>query len=571
MAVTYLIVHPTQSREVKRLGALLDPDTGEWYAPAGADLALFAPWLPQRAGARGSSATVAAAARTTEVATIRDGAVRLSQLLAGVGNAVSAAYRTGVWTMVEVLQVAPRGGHVYLEVAERSGGQVLAKARANIWANVANSILPKFEQKTGMVIGPGIKLLVRAKPTFHSQYGFSLNIDAIDPEYTLGDLEARKREIRARLQAEGVWDANRLLAAPWDFEAVLVVAPDQAAGLGDFQAEANRLAAAGVCQFVYAASRFQGEGAGSEICAAAQAVLDDWPLSVPADAIAIIRGGGAASDLAWLNEYCLARFVCDAPVPVFTGIGHERDSTVVDEVAHTRFDTPSKVILGIERVIRARAAEGMANCEAIMATVKSRLHAARSEAEALYAVTERAARRSIVTAKERAGQAMQEISVGANRAVRTAGERNDRAMFQVRELAGEELALARRAAPALRAQVATAASAALASVRSRDDTALQALLERTGNFVQRAHQDSDRALRDVAHGARAAIAKAGAESDALMREIVGQSPSKTLARGFALVRAEDGSTVTSAERARAESRLSIEFEHGKVHVTPEKE
>jgi exodeoxyribonuclease VII large subunit len=178
---------------------------------------------------------------------------------------------------------------------------------------------------------------VRARPGFSAQHCFALEIDAVDPEYSLGDLEARKREIRARLKADGIFDANRRLQAPWDFNSVLVTAPLQAAGLGDFKAEAERLQAARVCSFEYASSRFQGDGATQEIVVAAEAALNarrQEAQPMP-DVVVFIRGGGAVNDLAWLNDYSLARFICQLQVPVFTGIGHERDSTVLDEVAHT--------------------------------------------------------------------------------------------------------------------------------------------------------------------------------------------------------------------------------------------
>ena len=225
-----------------------------------------------------------------------------------------------------------------------------AQARAVIWQSMASAILPAFEQATGAQLAPGIKLLVRARPVFKAQYGFSLDIDAIDPDYTLGELEARKRDIRARLQAEGVFAANKQLTPPWDFNAVLVVAPTGGAGLGDFQAEADRLQSHGICRFTYALSRFQGEGAPMEIRHALQQALGQGTDTSPSpfDAVVILRGGGAVNDLAWLNDYGLARLICDMPIPVFTGIGHERDTTVLDEVAHARYDTPSKVIAGIE-------------------------------------------------------------------------------------------------------------------------------------------------------------------------------------------------------------------------------
>ncbi|MCK7501539.1 MAG: exodeoxyribonuclease VII large subunit [Comamonadaceae bacterium] len=363
---TYLVTKYAEREQVKALGARWDAARKSWYVPAGRDLEPFTRWLPAGvAAAPGTALQPPPAAGTDLLAPARRG-VTLSQLLAGVARAVAASHAEGVWTMVEVVDARLRNGHVYLEVSERgAAGEVAAKAQAIVWANTANRILPPFEQATGAKIGPGIKLLLRLRPVFKPQYGFSLEVDAIDPEYTLGDLEARKREIRTRLQREGLFDANRRLPPPWDFNAVLVVAPDGAAGLGDFRAEADRLQRAGICRFVYATSRFQGDGAAAEIRAALLGALQRWPDagdgSPLPDAAVVIRGGGAVNDLAWLNDYDLARAVCEAPVPVFTGIGHERDATVLDEVAHQAFDTPSKVILGIEQAIHRRVRQAEAH------------------------------------------------------------------------------------------------------------------------------------------------------------------------------------------------------------------
>lgn len=244
---------------------------------------------------------------------------------------------------------------------------MVAKSSAVIWSKNVSRIFPEFQKATGAVVGPGVKLLVRAKPVFKAAHGFSIEIDAIDPQYTLGDLEGRKRNIRAGLHRELVFNANKKLTPPWDFGAVLVVAPPDAAGLGDFRAEADRLELHGVCRFVYMHSRFQGEGAAVEIRKALMQALEKWgsmPKILP-DAVVIIRGGGAANDLAWLNDYELARCICDLEVPVFTGIGQERDSTVLDEAAHSKFDTPGKVISGIEKIIRMRAQVSKENFEQI--------------------------------------------------------------------------------------------------------------------------------------------------------------------------------------------------------------
>lgn len=376
MARTYIKVPFPQKDAAKSLGAKWDADAGSWYVPDTLDVAVFAAWLSGQFPAA-VSAPADAPARSVSMATLhgaralttaRSG-VPLSRLLAGVADAVAAVYKAGVWTTVEVTDVKPRGGHVYLELSERDRqGTLVAKATGTLWAGTANRILPEFERATGAVLAPGIKLLVRARPVYKPQFGFSLDIDAIDPDYTLGDLEARKREIRARLQAEGVFGAQKLLPAPWDFNAVLVVAPDGAAGLGDFQAESVRLSVFGVCGFTYVHSRFQGEGAAAAIGHALLTALERWPDAhdAPPDAVVIIRGGGAVNDLAWLNDHALVRLVCELLVPVLTGIGHERDRTLLDEVAHAAFDTPSKVIAGIEQVIRRRTREALEAFQAVI-------------------------------------------------------------------------------------------------------------------------------------------------------------------------------------------------------------
>jgi exodeoxyribonuclease VII large subunit len=278
-----------------------------------------------------------------------------------VRQIISASVSTSLWVTVEISSAkCVSAGHWYLDVAERDrSGKVLAQARAIIWRRDAESILPDFTRATGVQFGPGVKLLVRALPVFHPQYSFSLHIDAIDPSYTLGALEARRREIRSQLKAEGLFDTNRGLPPIWDYTDVLVLAPESAAGLRDFQVEAKRLEQHGLCAFTYVHSRFQGEGAPAEMIMMLDSALARSSERRPGkpDAIAIIRGGGTSNDLAWLDDYALTRFVCTCPVPVLTGIGHERDNTLLDEVAHRRYDTPSKVIAAIERHIYQRARE----------------------------------------------------------------------------------------------------------------------------------------------------------------------------------------------------------------------
>lgn len=587
----YLNVPYKEKDVAKTLGAVFDYDGARrWYVPAGVDLVPFKKWMPEGAASlpslrQGRPATelVPAApprldlARPESAGTgtgtgtgaeLRAAAkgIPLSRLLGGVATAVSQAFATGVWTMVEVMNVKLSNGHVFLELAERTAdtGHVVAKASATIWATTAGRILPVFERATGVSLAAGIKLLVRAKPSFKPQFGLSLEIDAIDSDYTLGDLEAKKKEVRARLQAEGVFDRNKQLPAPWDFKLVVVVAPHEAAGLGDFRKESDRLAAAGLCRFIHVHSRFQGEGAPREIVAALTAGMAECAAAgeLP-DALVVIRGGGAVNDLAWLNDYALARFICDQQVPVLTGIGHERDNTLADEVAHSRFDTPSKVIAAIEQRIAARAGKAKEAWEAITSLAARALRDARVGVEQAHAGVGADARDTVARARQGAGDAMSAIKVQALQDVSDASRRALAAVTEVRSLATHQVSTARLRVPERLAEIQAMAIAKVGAARATTDIARATIHERAGALSQRARTQTHTQMAAIGERAEGAVSRARKGAQSLMREIAGQGPSKTLNRGFAIVRAEDGTTITSVHQA-ANTRLEIQFRDGSM-------
>lgn len=575
MERVFLQVSYTERDGPKALGARWDSDARKWYVPPGRDLGPFAKWLPsgvQPAQAPQTTAlTSSASAPSGPLPTTPRGA-RLSELLSRVSTAISKALPASVWVIVEVVE-AKVNNHVYLDLAERDiQGGLLARARAMIWAREAASILPKFEADTGMSIGPGIKLLVRARPTFSAQYGFSLVIDALDSDYTLGDLEARKRELRERLTREGLWDRNRSLDKPWDFNEVLVVSPHSAAGLGDFQAEASRLERAGLCRFTYVHSRFQGDGAAQEIATEAERALNAWAgESLTPDALVLIRGGGSVNDLAWLNDYTLARFVCLAPVPVFTGIGHEKDNTIVDEVAHTRFDTPSKVIGGIEGAIAARAREAEVLYGLVATTARARLVEARRVTDQVHADIRTSVARTNQQAARSCDATMEEVRLRAMRTVRAASDLVREDFLEVRAQAKTQVALARREVPALLVRVGEHARAALSSARAETVQHLDTVVQRAGAETTSARRDIWQSMDDVARFGRQAVAQARNASESLFREVNGQGPDKTLARGFAHVRDSKGQTVKHAGTLRDGDLFTVTFRDGVVPARVRKE
>ncbi len=565
MPVTYLQVSFSQKEAVKALGARWDTNERKWFVPDGRDLAPFKAWIPASSAAN----QVAIPEEPASLVQVAKRGATLSELLAGVANAVAQAYKAGVWTVVDVVQATLKG-HVYLELAERdANGVVLAKARGMIWERVAESILPPFEAATGMSIGPGIKLLVRAKPVFSAQHGFTLTIDAIDPDYTLGDLEARKREIQARLKKEGLWGRNKSIESPWDFNQVIVIAPRDAAGLGDFRAEALRLERVGLCTFHYVHSRFQGEGAAAEILEQARSAMADWAAKHDGvlDALVFIRGGGAVNDLAWLNDFELAKFICESPVPVLTGIGHERDSTILDEVANTSFDTPSKVIAGMEAVIAKRARTAHAAFNAITDLTRAHLAQTHRNIDLARSSVQTNATRQLRAVRNTSDEAFEVVRQRARRTVVNAGEQTRDLLQEVKGQASTHIALAKQAVPHLLSQVRERSWARVEVARTTSDQALDAILDRAGMDVRRIKSTVDDTLGRFVHDAHQGLARAGSQAEGLIREISGQGPQKTLARGFAHVRDENGRTVMNANTLGDGSIINVTFHDGAVPAT----
>lgn len=285
----------------------------------------------------------------------------LSEYLSAVREVIQLAFDDAVWVKAEIRNLNIKGGHYYLELAEKEqeSDRVIASCKATIWKFTANKVVGKFERESGIELSRDLNVLVKVRAKFDPQYGFSVNIEEIDSSFTLGDLARRYQQILEKLTSEGLIHKNRNLPAPFDIQHVLVIAPENAAGLGDFKKDADALQHAGVCEFVYHAATFQGNTAAQSIRDALALGLRQWAndFQTAPDLIVIIRGGGAVNDLAYLNDYDLAALLSKRSVPIWVGIGHEKDRTILDEIAHRSFDTPSKVIGGIRNHIVERTQE----------------------------------------------------------------------------------------------------------------------------------------------------------------------------------------------------------------------
>lgn len=243
------------------------------------------------------------------------------------------------WVCAEISELRVNR-HCYMELVQKDmhGNGIIAKARAQVWSNRWSLIKAMFESVTQQTLTPGMQVLVKAEITFHEIYGYSLNITDIDPTYTLGDMAKRRMEIMRRLEEEGISDMNKELQLPRLLQRIAIISSASAAGYGDFcnQLKNNPEGLAFKTQLFQAT--MQGNDVTSSIIAALNAIathLDDW------DAVIIIRGGGATSDLSGFDTLELAENVAQFPLPIITGIGHERDDTIIDLIAHTRVKTPT--------------------------------------------------------------------------------------------------------------------------------------------------------------------------------------------------------------------------------------
>ena len=264
--------------------------------------------------------------------------ITLFELNRLVREAIEDALPMEYWVEAELSECRESRGHCYMELIQKDEQTAtpIAKASAKCWANKWLTIRPYFERTTGQQLHAGMKVLLQVYPQFHEAYGFSWIVTDIDPTYTLGDMARKRQEIIQKLKAEGVFDLQKELQLPIFCQRIAVISSQTAAGYGDF---CNQLAE-NPYGFKFETQLFpaimQGEGVEQSIISALEQIYD-----MPFDCVVIIRGGGATSDMSGFDTLALAENVANFPIPIITGIGHERDESILDMISHTRVKTPT--------------------------------------------------------------------------------------------------------------------------------------------------------------------------------------------------------------------------------------
>lgn len=299
-----------------------------------------------------------------------------------VRNAVAQGLPSPYWVAGELSEVREAvNGHCYIELVQRDEvtGELVAKARGTIWQRVYSLLKPYFLQETGRSFSAGLNVLLQVKVSFHELYGYTLDVCDIEPAYTIGDMERQRRLVIRRLTEEGVIDLNRELPFPLLPQRIAVISSSTAAGYGDFcdQLLGNRYG------FVFYprlfSSPMQGSGVEQGIIEALDRIaenIDCW------DVVVIIRGGGATSELSCFDTYELANNCAQFPLPIITGIGHQRDESVLDMVAHTRAKTPTAAAEVLVHAMLARLEMLEGTMRGIVGAAQERMSAAYNRLQA---------------------------------------------------------------------------------------------------------------------------------------------------------------------------------------------
>ena len=268
--------------------------------------------------------------------------ITLYELNSHVRRLIETEFSGSFWVQAELSDVREaKTGHCYLEFIQKGAGDVcIARSSGVAWRNYWEVISPYFQTVTGASLSAGMQVLVKVKVSFNEYYGYQLSVEDIDPTFTVGDLARKRREILQKLEQAGILNMNKELPLPRLLKRIAVISSATAAGWGDFQHQLVTNQYGFAFKLGLFEATMQGADVGRSVISALERIageIDKW------DVVVIIRGGGAVTDLLGFDSLELAENVAQFPIPVITGIGHERDETVIDIISHTKVKTPTAV------------------------------------------------------------------------------------------------------------------------------------------------------------------------------------------------------------------------------------
>ncbi|MFT4693212.1 MAG: exodeoxyribonuclease VII large subunit [Francisella sp.] len=448
--------------------------------------------------------------------------LKLSEFLELIKSTIEMGFGyDGYWVRAELSEWRMSGKHYYGELIEHDGlsKYPVAKVRCNCWANKAGFLHSKFTSVTGEPLKSDMKVMLKVAVSYHVSFGLSLNVIDIEPAFTLGDRQARKLEIIETLTTKKIINKNRSLELPSDFTNIAVITSITAAGKGDFFEEADKLQDLGLCKFDIFEAKMQGQD-----CAVSVAKAFD-KIAMKADkydAIVIIRGGGSQADLDWFNNILPAESICNSEIPVMVGIGHERDSTVLDDICTKKFDTPSKVINFITNTIIDNATNANHNYQAIVNITKNLAKQTSSNLENLYK-----------DFRTKLGHYLQNVD------------------YQVEQNYKNTKFIA---------------TSFLKLYTNTVEGQFENITVATKNLIKYYQHSLDEYFKNTNTVSKNMLNHYTQTSEYLYKQILSVSVEPTLKRGFSITKSDDGKYITTQAQALKHSNLNIVYSDGQIQV-----
>ena len=452
-------------------------------------------------------------------------AITLYELNGMVRSCIEHSLSDEYWVKAELSDVRINAsGHCYMELLQKDtrGNQLIARARGMIWNSTFRILRPYFEQATGQAFASGIKVLVKVTVQFHELYGHSLTIHDIDPTFTLGDLALRRKEILRQLEEEGVLTLNKELKMPLIPRRIAVISSATAAGYGDFCNQLN----SNPYGFSFQVELFQAFMQGNQLEESVLNALDRiYNRAEHFDVVVIIRGGGATADLSGFDSYILAASCAQFPLPLITGIGHERDDTVIDAVAHSRVKTPT------------------AAAELLIGRMLEQQHKLDELSHSIAA----GARNQLEQAKQQLDRYCMQIPASVRRHLEQEKNLLQRLQMQIPAMVRNRLQLERHRVERARIQIPALS------------------IRRTS--MEQAHVKS---LTDrIRQGALHQLTRERHRMELIGQRILDASPEKVLARGYSIVW-HQGKIVKNAQQIAPGAQVRIKMFQGEMQATIEK-
>jgi exodeoxyribonuclease VII large subunit len=537
---------PFQDKELaKQKGARWNPQAKKWYVTRDMVLTDFQAWLPDDLSLDEVSAGAAAELPPTE-----DGSPQFTirQFVQQVQQVFYQQFSQPIWLVGQITRLKPLGrGHSIelIDQQDNGSGTNACCLTVNAWGEQWSRIQEKMLGAFGQELAEGMLVRLLIQPEFHPRYHLGGKILDIDPAVTLGEFALMQQKLKAQLQAAGILHTNRELPAPVDFCRVAVIHPQGASGYHDFKSEADKLEKLGLCQFVYFASRFEGDSAEQDLLKAFN-LARDLHLKDPLDALVLIRGGGSRQGLLNLIKYPLLEQICTFPVPVITGLGHADDVLLIEEVSCLRRDTPSKAVNYILNSIVVRAQ-----------------HAVKSWQDILIDSQRQFTHRERLT-----DNAMQSIKDNSQSLIyRCLQQLQQHIHFIYRQTMTNWQQLQSRLRHHQQALFQFAQH--FRQYQTNLDKAHQDILMNSQLQIQQAKNNVQQNLNNTEQQCSIIVRDMQQQLSHQYQLIEAYDPGRVLERGYTLIISKEGKVLSSKQQAQQQPEFNVKFHDGELSVTPQ--